>query len=130
MVSSEETTYRYNWQDLPEYPLGFFRWLLPTLLAHVPHETVDMLSDMTKQFTDVDLGVTINGVEVDTRHFMESIEHNMTAMTNDAARELVRDHLGMDTLIDGVNELERQLRQELVRRARKLGIDLETGDDD
>jgi len=128
-MTDPSAPFRFNWQDKYNSSDTFLKWLLPTVLAGVDRETMDALSESTDLWTEVELGVTVNGVEVDARHFIESLEKNLTRMSNKAARHLVHGHLSLSLLIEDVAQLELNLRNHIRVWARQHGIDIDEHDD-
>lgn len=127
MVNVDPEPFRFDWQDLPEDE--FLKWLVPTLLAYAGGDTVKLLGELTNQWRDVQLGVTINGVEVDAKHFVASLQRNLTRLTEDAARDLLNDRCGLREVTELLVDLERGVKRQVRDRARQLGVSLDDGDE-
>ena len=77
----------YNWQA--EARGDTFRsWLLPTVLSR--NEQFDAISDATANFTDIDFGITVNGIPVDADAFLDGVERNMRHFANERAAEMIK----------------------------------------
>lgn len=74
----------------------FIGWALVSLLAET--DKFDELSEKTDEWDNVDLRVTINGVEIDTEHFMKSLEGQMKWWAEKKAARMMED------VMDGVRE--------------------------
>lgn len=84
----------FNYYDRSEEFIG---WALVSLIAG-QNDKFEKLSEETDGWKKVDLKVSINGVEVDTEHFMESVEGNMKWWAEKKAVRMMED------VMDGVRE--------------------------
>ncbi len=73
------------------------------------HDKFDELSEKTDSWKNVDLKISINGVEVDTHHFMESMEGNMKWWAAKKATEEVENV--MDNVREKIDEIEDMLQE-------------------
>lgn len=93
----------------------FIGWALVSLIAGYPKEKFEELSEKTNTWSEVDLKISINGVEVPTEHFMESVENNMKYWAEQTAEKKVEDVL--DKVTDKVYDVE-NLLDDLARTLR------------
>lgn len=128
MASDEPQPYRFDWQMASDE--DFVKWLVPTLLVGTDKATMEQISELSAGWTRVELEVSINGVVVDARHFIESIERNLTSITTDAASELLYGQCSLHAITEMISDLERSLRREVERRARKLGVEIGVNEDE
>ena len=117
--------YRFNWHETGEE--DFQRWLIPTILADLPREQsrFDELSELTRNWSDVNVTVQINGVEVDPAGFFTSIERNITYLTEREAARLVGDNARLSEIHSVLDTFERVIRREARMALGSLGIDLQ-----
>ncbi len=112
--------WRFNYQDSPE---TFLKWLL---LATVPAEDKELFDDLsvrTKNFTEVELGVTINGTPVDAEKLINFLERSLQYRAEDAADRRL-ENLGLTLLIDKIEEAQADLIREVKDRLEHEGIRL------
>lgn len=104
-----------------EEPNKFIRWALALLIAG-QHDKFDELSKKTDSWKNVDLKISINGVEVDSNYFMESVESNMKYWSGQKAAEAVENVMDnvrekidkIDTMLSEVSDfVKRKLEDEL-----------------
>jgi hypothetical protein len=84
----------------------FLGWSLVSLIAG-QHDKFDELSKKTDGWKKVDLKISINGVEVDSSHFMESVESNMKYWSGQKAAESV-EHV-MDNVREKIDKIDDML---------------------
>ena len=116
----------FDWHKEPE---GFLKWMLTHVAAaSKDDELFDELSDASDQFTNVELQILVNGVEVDAKGFVERIEWAMDRGVEDEAKRLVRDMHRLGDLKDAVHDFERGIKNKMREFARDQGIELDTED--
>jgi len=102
----------------------FIGWALVSLIAS-DKTNFEELSEKTNKWENVDLKVTINGIEVDTEHFMESVEGNMKWWAQKKAESMMEDI--MDGVREEVDKVEDVLREasDFIKTSlqEKLGIE-------
>lgn len=110
----------FNYHDRSDEFIG---WALISLIAG-DKTNFEELSEKTNKWNEVDLKVTINGIEVDTEHFMESMEGNMKWWAEKKAQNMMEDI--MDGVREEVDKVEDVLREASVfiktSLQEKLGI--------
>jgi len=108
-----------NYYELPE---GFMK---SAVINMVSGRTVnwETLSAATSGFTDIDIEITMNGIELDPVPFLHSIRACIEHTVKDRLNELVRD-AGLTDLADAVTAVEQVVKQELYARMAKLGVDM------
>lgn len=108
----------FNYYDKTDEFIG---WALVSLIAG-QHDKFDELSKETDGWKKINLKVLINGVEVDTEHFMKSMEDNMKYWAGQKATESVENVMDnarekIDKIDDMLNEVsdfvKRKLEDEL-----------------
>lgn len=115
--------YRFNWHETGQD--DFQRWLIPTILADLPRDQsrFDELSELTGNWSDVNVTVQINGVEVDPTGFFTSIERNLTYLTEREAERLVREEADLTAVYTTINRFQDAVRREMNEALIGLGID-------
>lgn len=115
--------YRFNWHETGQD--DFQRWLIPTILADLPREQsrFDELSELTGNWSDVNVTVQINGVDVDPTGFFTSIERNLTYLTEREAERLVREEADLTAVYTTINRFQDAVRREMNEALIGLGID-------
>lgn len=112
----------FDWAKEPE---GFLKWFLPTLLAGEPlDEHMDELTKRTKKFSDVQVRVLINGLEVDAGHFLDGVERNMEHHATKEARRMLDEVGGMGDLEERISAIRDVLVGEFEKALRDRGIEL------
>lgn len=108
-----------NYYELPE---GFIR---SAMVNMVTGRTVEWetLSKATKGFTDIQLTIQMNGIDVDAEPFLTSLGNRIEYAVKDKLVERVR-NVGLTALAETVNDIDRALKQELYKRINALGIEL------
>lgn len=115
--------YRFNWHETGQD--DFQRWLIPTILADLPREQsrFDELSELTGNWSDVNVTVQINGVDVDPTGFFTSIERNLTYLTEREAERLIREEADLTAVYTTINRFQDAVRREMNEALIGLGID-------
>lgn len=108
-----------NYYELPE---GFMRSAMVNMVTGriVEWET---LSKATKGFTDIQLTIQMNGIDIDAEPFLTSLGRRIEHAAKDKLNELVR-NVGLTALAEAVNDIDQALKQELYARVNALGIEL------
>lgn len=96
---------KFNYHERADEFIG---WTLVSLIAG-DKTNFEELSEKTNKWNEVDLKVTINGIEVDTEHFMESMEGNMKWWAEKKAQSMMEDI--MDGVREEVDKVEDVLRE-------------------
>lgn len=125
---SDEThtgSLRFDWQN--ESSESFLKWLLPTLL--VGHDNVGELSTATDNFTNVIITMQINGVEISTARFVDSLKVNYDYATRDAAREFIDEVLNTQRMENLIADLATSLRRGAYDLCARAGMKFETDED-
>lgn len=121
MAGAESKAYVFDWHDAKRD--SFLYWLIPTLLGPVTNGRLMEFSDLTEKFTKVELGITINGVAVEPKPLIESIERNYDYHVSQSAESLIKE-IGMDDLVKFLNDAQGEvinlLKQKLVDRGIKI----------
>lgn len=100
----------FSWRELPEG--NFLRWMVVHLISGDRingNNDFETLSKITKDFTEVNLTIQINGVEVPVDSFVEAIELNMNHIAKREAAEIVENNL--DGMRDKMYDIENALSE-------------------
>lgn len=111
----------FNYHDRSDEFIG---WALVSLIAG-DKTNFEELSEKTNKWDEVDLKISINGIEVDTEHFMESMENNMKWWAEKKAARMMEDV--MDGVREEVDKVEEVLKEAStfikVKLENELGIE-------
>lgn len=100
----------FSWRELPEG--DFLKWMVVHLISS---DRVDgdndfrHLSVITKEFTEINLTIKINGVDIPVDSFVEAIERNMNHIAKREAAEIVENNL--DGMRDKMYDIENALSE-------------------
>lgn len=127
-MSTEKTVtpFTFNWAAEPE---GFLKWFLPTVLGGMLNDGfMEDLTQRTNTYKDVQVQVLINGLEVDAKHFLESVERNLELEAAKEARRMLNDVGGLEALEQRIGEIRAVLVAKVEEALAERGIEL-PGDD-
>lgn len=106
------TEFVFDWQKESE---NFVKWMLVNLLSKgmnycdTGQKWLDDMTKITNDFTDVRMQVLINGVEVDTKEFVEALERSLDLTAKDEASRMVSELTPLATLRDFTDKLNESL---------------------
>jgi hypothetical protein len=109
-------------------PDGMLAWLLPTTMRR--DDDFERLSTLTDRFTRCELRITLNGVDMDVRAFLDGVGRTLEHAARTEAKRLVRDSAGLDEVEDAVAVARDAIRSTLLERLRAAGVAIEEADDD
>jgi hypothetical protein len=107
-------------------PDGMLAWLLPTTMRR--DNDFERLSTLTDRFTRCELTITLNGVDMDVRAFLDGIARTLQHVAKTEAVRLVRDSAGLDEVEDAVSVARDAIRSTLYGRLRAAGVAIEEED--
>lgn len=126
---TDETTHTFDWHAEPS--ASFFHhavlWMVTNERSTRAQndQLFDKLSELTDKWSSVELGITLNGVEMDAKAFIERLDKAFDwAVAEDAKRIVIESIPGLDKLIDTVSDLERQVQQTAIKLAADAGYDI------
>lgn len=85
----------FNYYDKEDEFLG---WCLISLIATTSEEKHEELAKATKTWSEIDIKININGIDVPYDHFFKSVENNMKWWAEKKAKSMMED------VMDGVRE--------------------------
>lgn len=103
---------------------GFLKWFLPTVMVGLPQARFDELSEQTSGFTEIQVQVLINGVEVNAEHFLQGVERNMESHARDEARRMLDEVGGLNALEERIGEIRSHLIAQVEKALSERGIEL------
>jgi len=93
----------FNWHELNHDE--FLSWMTITLVTQArKDDMLDKLNILTKKWTDVNLTIQINGLEVSAESFVEGIKSNMSYWAEQKAE--AKAHEVLEGVRDKMNEVE------------------------
>lgn len=111
------TELRFSW---PTEKNQFLRWLMPTVLAGLPREEFERITELTDRWSDVRLTIAVNGVQVDAGRFVESVKMNMDRGVADEAAKILLER----TSIEAFDKAVLTARRALVDQLTAAGLEL------
>lgn len=113
----------YDWQEEGE---TFWKWLVPSLISREQFdEQYDALSEATDRFTNVEIGVTINGIEIDAKQFFEGLDERLDYEVRREAKDMLDESERLNELNEVVYEFTQDVRRAIQKAAREHGIEVE-----
>ena len=108
---------------------GFLKWFLPTVMVGLSQARFDELSERTSGFTEVQVQVLVNGVEVNAEHFLQGVERNLEATARDEARRMLDEVGGLGALEERIGEIRDHLITQVENALSERGIELPSRED-
>jgi hypothetical protein len=120
----------FNWHKEPE---GFLRWMVVNLLTHPQDHTAGKeltgrVAEASKDFTELTLTIQLNGVEVPTEYFINSVKSNMDYFAENAAKEMLNKLPRFQKLRRQLEAIESAAVEEITNVAREEGFDWDPED--
>lgn len=116
--------FTFNWHDLPEG--DFLKWMYITLITDADFAD---LQEHTDKGNAVTLRIFANDIELNVANFIKSLKMNYELAIRDTVTDLCKE-IRLDDLADAVAEVEKQIKQDVERRFRDIGIVIEHDDSD
>jgi hypothetical protein len=113
-----DMTDKFDWHQQGEN--SFRKWLIPSLCSG---DEIDLLSEATDRFTNIEIAIQINGVEIDASGWIDRLEEAFDREVPRHARKMIEDVPRLTELYDAVQDLEREVRRKIFELAREAGID-------
>lgn len=133
--TTDPTTFTFDWHNLAEFEEweAFIGWFLMHLIVPSKEQEgtgwYEKLGDATRGFHDVELKITINGIEGNTEHLMTGIYQNMVLLARQAARDEINKIAEFHNLKKAMRALEGTVRDRLESVAREFGLTLSEEED-
>lgn len=124
---------RYDWQATEHAAggvKGFLRWLLPTVIPYQDPRIMEELREATRNFTDVELGITVNGIPVDAGRFLRGVDENMDLAVNAQARRVLDEVGRFDELRRVLDDVGSAARLAVERTLDRAGFEMPVSRDD
>lgn len=102
----------YDWQADHE---SFKKWALVTMITKMHNAAVEDLSEKTKHFTEIDFGITINGVVIDGDDFFKRLEEAFDGEVKREAQRMLDENVELTDIQDRVHDLGLHLQEEIHR---------------
>lgn len=119
----------FDWHKEPNH--SFLKWLLPTLLGKIDNETWEKITEATAKSSDVQITVQINGIEVNPKYFLESLERNYELNTAAEAKNIIDTKFeNLDQAIEGLNILVERARQSMIKHLQNCDIEIRGPEDE
>lgn len=117
-------THQFDWHQEPEG--SFLKW------AMVNFGTEDgifqKLSDATDHFKNIELKITVSGVEVDAKKFADELDRSMDWAVEREAKKIIEGMPRLHELYDTLHSIEVAFREQVFRAAAEAGIEMRDED--
>lgn len=133
MTTTKDAKHVFDWHEENGKNRGrgtFLSWALLnfTGFTAVGKEKFEELSEATDRFTRVELGITVNGIEVGAKTFMEALDQAMDWAVEREAAKLIEDMPRLHQLHEAVADFERDFKERVRQLAHEAGIELREDD--
>jgi hypothetical protein len=120
--------WKFDYQALDE---DFLKWLMITVIPTTDREVFEELSEMTNHFTQVELGMSINGTPVDTERVLLFLGRVLSSKAEQHAEKLLADIFPtFQRLQEKITDAERDILATVRETLTDAGIRLRRFDDD
>ncbi len=99
----------FDWQEHAPQSNSFLGWFLPEVLVGVSPSEQEEISENSKQFTECAVQIIINGVEVDSKNFLEAVEQNLELLALKEAQRMLSEFSGLDKIQNLLSALQNHL---------------------
>jgi hypothetical protein len=114
----------YNWQAEPE---GFLKWLLASIIPK--NSDFEKLSDATDKFSNIELSISVNGIEMDAEAFLNGVQRIMNHNVELEANSLLSQFGRFDELREMLDAAEYAAKKAIEDELTKNGISIEIYED-
>jgi len=122
------TTHTFNWHDEPEHSFlknAMLHFVVNSRERGDDREMFNELEHRTDKFAHVELGITINGVEMDAKAFMDRLDQGVDWAVERRTKEALTEKVpGFDELTETVAELEAVIKGRAIQIAADAGFEL------
>lgn len=113
---------KFNWHELDRE--SFLSWMVVHLIAGRSNEKLfTELSVSTNGFTEVDMHISINGVELDVKRFADSVRRNMEYMAEQAAKDTLAEYGELNTFREILDEFQDSVAEKLRTLSEQLNLE-------
>lgn len=111
----------FNWQK-EGWDGSFLGWVFVKLVPHTDKKRFEELSKATSGFTDVKLTMQVNGIEVDTQEFIETLPKVLQAYAEKHAKTVLSELAAFEELREYIQVFEFAACTRLRELAEKLNL--------
>lgn len=120
------TSFKFNWHESKG---TFYDWMLVHLISHEDFKNdFEEISELTNNFNNVELGITVNGKQMNAKAFIDRLEQILDDEAGRVAKETLTELKHLNDIQDQVDRLQNLLSAEVNRVADDLGIELSSWD--
>jgi hypothetical protein len=124
------TRHTFDWHKENEGQGTFLAWFLLHLISEESNkELFDSLSERTDKWHNVELGVTINGVELSTESFIARLDQMMESEVKREAKNMITESVQLRELNDFAYDLTQAFKQRARSAAEEMGIEIDEYED-
>jgi len=134
-MTDNDLAYRYNWQDEAAKSRGrdtaIVDWatIVMTVETNRDSEQFEQLSERTKGFTECEMRVTLNGIEVSAKQLLTRLEEALDYGIESGVEEKIKEFGYFSELNDAISRAQTAAKEALYAELAKIGIEIPDGDD-
>jgi hypothetical protein len=120
-------THTFDWHEENKAD-SFLAWAVLTVMpSGTKNDTgfFNELSVATDNFTKCELGVTLNGVQIDAEKFIGRLDKAVDSAVEREAKKIIEEMPRLHELHEVLYNFERELKERVIRLANEAGIGLE-----
>lgn len=103
---------------------SFLAWFLPHVLVKTDTETMSQIAEKSNKYQNVEIGITLNGIEIDAKDFLEGLEDVIMGQAEAEAKEALTSLDYLNTMREEIDRLEGYLKRGVDEAAETLGIEI------
>src|SRR5687767_5422858 len=104
-----ENKFVFDWQKHATQSNSFLGWILPELLVSATPEQQEEIALKSEAYSKCEIQILVNGVEVDSKNFLEAVEQNLEIMATREANRMLSDFSGLSKIQGLLEALQRHL---------------------
>lgn len=120
-------SHKFNWHDENEKD-SFLGWVVVNLLSDKrrkdDHDEFERLEKATDSWRDIELGITINGIEVDAEAFVHRVEESRNWAIQRGVAEKMRDIPELVELDNTISRFREAVEQKMHQIAAEHDIEI------
>lgn len=118
-----DLSYKFNWHD--ESRGDFWSWIVVMMVSR-DRETGDKqfehISDITNKFTECEITMQLNGIDVDAKALLERLRDNMEHEATKEAQRIVRSLPHFNEIEEVLSDAQHAIQRDLLGSLQRIGI--------
>lgn len=111
----------FDWQAMNQDE--FLYWALPSILSGISEADLERFSEATNKFTNVEIGMTINGIPADGERFLIRLNETMEDRIKKEAARIVAEHTRLTQVEEIVESIMTTAKEAINDDLRAIGIE-------